>query len=55
MPTAAEVEVTEVVPESIDQEQWNVGDDGSGSNSKVDEILLRAVETEFPGSIFSTA
>lgn len=55
MPTAAEVDVTKVVTESNDQEQWNIGDDESGSNSKVDEILLRAVETEFPGSIFSTA
>jgi len=55
MPTAEEVGSTKVVTERDDQEHWNVGGDGSGSNSKEDDILLQSVETEFPGSIFSTA
>jgi hypothetical protein len=38
-----------------DHEQWNVGSNVSSSNSKEDDILLQSVETEFSGSIFSTA
>ena len=47
-------EVTEKI-ERNDHEQWNTGGDLSCSNTKEDEILLQSVETEFPGSIFSTA
>lgn len=59
MPVAAETGSdsgsTKVVTEKNerdDYEQWNAGGDGSG---KEDDILLQSVETEFPGSIFSTA
>lgn len=47
-------EVTEKIQRDV-LEQWNTGGDVSGSNSKEDEILLQSVETEFTGSIFSTA